>query len=167
MKYIFDCDGVLRDLNQGLLDKYGVQYPTTWYYKYQGKNIFDWYYNDLNLLEKAPVTEYIDVIKAYGRKLNANGELLEIWTNQPFNWRSHYSKWIETNMAGVEIKTSFLDGREKYQAIKNSNNILVEDSPLLPIDSQILLIDRPYNQEVHQIRVKSVAELKDLLECAL
>jgi hypothetical protein len=169
MKIIaFDCDGVLRDLNVALKDAYGIPYPTEWNWTYENLNIFEWMAKDLSLLSKAPKTKYFDAFIAYSKLLNLSGKPVQIWTNQPEEWRDNFWLWVMKNIDPHKIKyeVKFLERKQKFNELNKSPNIsyLVEDHPFMPVSSKIIFIDHPYNQNSKQPnRVKSVEDLKTKL----
>ena len=86
MNIVFDLDGVIRDLNSYLGEKYKVPFPTDWKWEYKGKNVFNWIeFDNFNPLLFAPPTEYYPFIYSWKIKYNFKG--FEIWTSQPEKWR--------------------------------------------------------------------------------
>lgn len=164
-----DCDGCLRDLEGFLASEYGVPSPTTWNWKYEGKNMFQWVAKDFTMLSKSPKMKYFDAIMDYGRKLNAEGKTLEIWTNQPENWKPQFWLWCLKNIdhTGVKYTVKFLTREQKYDMLVSRSDVdyLIEDHPKLPTSDKIIFIDHTYNQDSLQPnRVRSVKELKEFLK---
>jgi len=156
MKVVFDLDGVIRDLNQLLLERYNVPYPQTWYWSYKGKGVYDYVKDDYSILRDAPPTEYLDVVKQYTR-------YPEFWTNQPQDWLRHTYKWLQKYFDGYTL--IMLGPEEKYDKLmRNKDIILVEDYPNFRDYSRIILVDRPYNRQVNApMRVKNAEEFRKLL----
>jgi len=158
-KIVFDLDGVLRDIDNYLVDKYNVPYPTEWDWKYKGKD-FWWYANkdnDMLVINSKP-TEYLDTIKKYCKSL-------EIWTCQPERWRKNIKKWVYNNL-GSNIKLFFLSTKEKRIRLdKETDTVLVEDNPNFTSYERILLIDRPYNKKVKtKNRIRNPKQLAKVLK---
>lgn len=164
-----DVDGCLRDLEAYLQSEYGVPSPTNWNWKYEGKNMFQWVAKDFTMLSKSPKMKYFDAIMDYGRKLNESGKVLELWTNQPENWKPEFWKWIlkHVDPTGVKYTVKFLTREQKYDMLNNRSDVdyLIEDHPKLPTSDKIIFIDHTYNQDSMQPnRVRSVKELKEFLK---
>ena len=160
MKIIVDCDGVLRDLHSHLLEYYGVPNPTQWHWKYENKNIFQWAEKDrLRILEQAERTEYFDVITS----LVDNP--IEIWTAQPLNWREYTKNWLNNNL-NKDYIVYFLSNAEKRERLDEIKDAwLIEDHPGFTSYDRIILIDKPYNQDVKtDFRVNNPTELELMLK---
>lgn len=156
----FDLDGTLRDLNGELLRRYGVPFPKTWFWRHQGKTIFDFIARDFSLLANCPPTKYLEVVnKIFKHKT------LQLWTNQPESWRPHTKIWIEQNIKAAVVETHYLDTKEKQTRLDNNvDYILVEDCPNFKDYSRIILIDQPYNQIIKTTnRIKTTEQLRELL----
>ena len=153
IKIVTDLDGVLRDLNQCLGNDFGVPYPTTWYWRFEERTIFDFINSDLNILYRSPKTKYFNTI------VSALSKPIEIWTNQPEEWRPLTVKWCDKNIKNYNLV--FLSPKEKYLKLMDEpNTLLIEDNPKFSDYSRIILIDQPYNQKVEaNIRVSSPEEL--------
>lgn len=160
MKIVFDLDGVLRDLAGYVAKKNGCSYPKVWNEKYKGLDIFQCIDKDLDCLINARPTAYLPIVVKYYREI-------DIWTNQPDNWKSHTEKWIDNNVA-TKVNIYYKSPDEKARCLlENRDIILVEDSPKFYNYDQILLIDRPYNQHVKAVmRVFGPKHLNNLLEIA-
>jgi hypothetical protein len=141
-KIVFDLDGVIRDLNLYLANKYQIPYPQEWFWTHEGKDIYQWAEEDkLEILLNSPTTEYINIIKEYF------GNAIEIWTCQPTAWRPFTLKWLQNNFPETKVKVDFLNGKEKRLRLDSEpNTFLVEDSPQFEDYKRIILIDRPYNK---------------------
>ena len=153
MKIVFDLDGVLRDLNGYLNTKFDVPYPNEWFWKYQGKDIFQWVEEDsLMPLIYSPPTEYYWLIKHCFEKP-------EFWTNQPDKWRAKTKLWLDLHFDNYDIK--YLDTPGKREMLDSNPGIwLLEDNPLFTHWDRILLIDRPYNKHIQEaIRIKGLEDL--------
>ncbi len=154
-KIVFDLDGVIRDLNRYLVEKYNIPYPKEWNWTYKGKDI--WWYSekDKNMLVlNSKTTEYYDVIKKYCD---------EIWTCQPDRWKDKTKKWVYKYL-GSNVKLLFLTTKEKRERLnKEKNTILIEDSPNFENYDRILLIDRLYNKKVKATRIRNPKQLEKIL----
>ena len=157
MRFVFDLDGVLRDINLPLGEKYGVPYPQDWWWKYKDKDIYQWMEEDkYKTIEDAPITEYMPVAKEYGHPI-------ELWTCQPPKWMPHTEKWIENNIGPCDVH--FLDTKEKRKRLdKFSDLVLIEDCPNFSSYDRIILIDMPYNKKVSAVRVKNADELRLMIK---
>lgn len=157
MKIVFDLDGVIRDLSGWIAQDRGCSYPNCWDYDYAGKTIYECVEEKLEYLEQAHPTAYKSVIKGHL-------EYPEIWTHQPEGWRSRTMKWVNKHI-GAGCVVLFMDGEEKVERAKKENAVLVEDSPKLSSYENILLIDRPYNQEVQGVmRIYGSKHLGNMIE---
>jgi len=153
MKIVFDLDGVLRDLNGYLHDKFDIPYPQEWFWKHQNKDIFQWVKDDRYMpLIYARTMDYYWLVKHCFEKP-------EIWTNQPPEWRQKTELWIKNHFEDCEIK--YLTNAEKRVELdKQPNTWLVDDNPLFTSWDRILLIDHPYNRYIQDaIRIKSLEDL--------
>lgn len=158
MKIVFDLDGVLRDLNTYVSQRYKCAYPNKWEYKYNGKSIFECIDEDITILEKAPATGYKSIVKAHYQHV-------EIWTSQPEHWRVYTMQWINKHL-GTGSVVHFLTTEEKEAKLsKEEDTVLIEDSPKFISYDNILLIDRPYNQSVKgAIRIFGSKHLNNMIE---
>lgn len=153
MRLVWDLDGVLRDLNEYLSFKFGVPYPQEWFWRYKGKDIFEWIEQDLYApLVYSPATEYERIVKW-------NFEHPEIWTCQPDKWIPFTKLWLDNHFD--EYTVHYLTNKEKRLWLDNNPEIwLVEDNPLFSSYERILLIDRPYNRHIKDVlRINSVHDL--------
>lgn len=139
MRLVFDLDGVFRELNLYLKEKYSVPYPTDWFDKFKGRDIFEWArVDDYHILIEAPPTKYLDVVKRYIKEP-------EIWTCQPEDWKPYTNEWIDFHIG--KCKVIYMTSEEKRERLDKENGcILVEDYPLFTNYDRIILIDRPYNR---------------------
>lgn len=156
MKIVFDLDGVLRDLNGYLSTKYDIPYPQEWFWKHNGKDVFDWIAQDnLRAIAHAPTTDLYFIVK------NCFEEI-EIWTNQPENWRELTKVWIDVNFTeyGIKCDVKYLDNKEKRALLDTlPDTWLVEDNPLFTHWDRILLVDRPYNKHITDaVRIKGMED---------
>lgn len=157
MKIVFDLDGVLRELSQYLVEKYKVPYPKVWDWKYKGKNFWDYAQEDDNMFLFAPITEYLEIVKKYITEP-------EIWTCQRDEYREHTTKWISENIS-KQCNIFYASTIEKRKMLdRRTDTILVEDNPNFTHYDRIVLIDRPYNQEIKSfLRIKNPKELENLI----
>lgn len=163
-KLVWDLDGCLRDLSSYLVKELGIEYPKTWNVVYKGT---DPKYKDMNFykmidtsnsLIDAPRTEYFSIVQ---------GEDIEIWTTQPKHWRERTKLWIATEFMGSNPKVRYFDKPADKRAALDAepDTWLVEDNPTYEDYDRMIIIDRPYNQEIaEEFRVKTPTELELLWE---
>jgi len=165
-KFVFDLDGVLRDLAMYLYINCKVPFPERWNWEYKGKNIFDWIKEDnYDALLYAPVTKYFGLIMEYHENKNIP---IELWTCQPLNWIKYTKRWVKRNIrreSGVDYKIELKTTEEKEKSLYSEKNLyLIEDSPNFKNYERIILIDRDINRELKvPHRVKSIVELDNKL----
>ncbi len=146
----FDLDGVIRDLHGAMNWK-----PTKWDEDVVGVNFYEYITSHLNVLADALPTEYYDIIKQHNPL---------VLSAQPKEWRPLTLQWITkyllTTMSGI----IFVDApNDKFKYVHPSD-LLIEDCPTLKSYSNVILIDRPWNQEVKVLRrVKTPLELDEVL----
>lgn len=141
MRIVWDLDGVLRDLSTGVINKFGGDYPDKWNHVFaSGKKMCDTINNNMEILVQAPPTAYCSVAKKFC-------DPIEIWTSQAPAWREHTTKWVEEHLGICDIH--FLTREEKAKRLDEfPDAVLIEDSPCFKSYKSIILIDRPYNQNV-------------------
>lgn len=133
----FDLDGVIRNLHYLICGKY----PDSWNAEYGGRNIFEVIHDTPSILYDSPPTEYYDIVK----KL----KIVHILSCQPQNWRALTTKWLNKYLPqAIIIYTNKPDQKFNYM---NSDDILFEDSPNLHSYDQIVLVRRPYNENINCI----------------
>jgi len=146
----WDIDGVLR--NQSAIALGG--YPNIWYVKVGNQDFMDYIDDHLEILEISPPTEYLKVAKEF--------EPILIISNQPKSWRPYTEKWLQKYINVAEI--IWAEPGEKLIYLRAKDR-LVEDYPYFKDYSQIILIDRPYNQDVPaKIRICTPKQLRKILE---
>ena len=153
MKKIFwDLDGVLRDLSGEARE----EEPSTWYETINGVDLVTYISNNLGKLLSAKPTEYVEVFLYIRKHFNP---CMEILTVQPELWRNFTLSWIQKYLRTNNVR--FTSSAEKIAILKNNNAILIEDFPFFKDYTNVLLIDKKYNQEVENVkRIKSPKELK-------
>ena len=159
MKIVWDLDGVIRDLNGYLIHLHGGKYPTEWKWTYgNGKSIYDTINDDLSILTKCPATAYISVLKKHFTHP-------EFWTSQATKWKEPTTEWLSIHF-GEHFDVRFLKCAEKEDRLKQcEDTLLIEDSPNFVDYERIVLIDRPYNQEVKNVvRIFGTKHLDNVLE---
>lgn len=129
----FDLDGVLRDLCGAAKVN-----PKSWNELIHGEDFVEYFTKRAYLLFTAQPTEYTEVAQICRKYLEGNFMLL---TTQPHDWRSLTEEWVRMHFPDWQIVYS-----EDKLSFLNQGDILIEDSPNLSNYSQVLLIDRPYNQ---------------------
>ena len=157
-KFVFDLDGVLRELYIPLEKMYNYKI-TAWDTLYKGKDVVELIDEKLSILLKAPSSKYLNIVKKCFDEI-------EIWTWQKKSWRKNTLKWINKNFKNKKVKVRFLTMEQKAQRLKENKNIyLVEDYPMYRNYNRIILIDKIYNKKSKaKIRVKKVRELEKILE---
>lgn len=148
----WDIDGVLRDLSKIV---WGFE-PEDWDYIMDGLDIFDIVRIYPPLLIEAPPTKYLKVIKKQKKPY--------ILSSQPQDWRALTEQWTEKHLKDIPIKIKFVNKiQEKLKYLKDGD-YLIDDCPLFPDYSKIILVDRKYNRNVNApIRVKTPKELEEIL----
>jgi hypothetical protein len=161
MKFVFDIDGVLRNLNYSICKEFNLPIPTSWYnneWDKLGRGVYDLIKEKIHLLYDAYPTKYFITIGSY---MILNGS--ELWTHQPPSWRKLTKKWINDWLPPIKIR--YLTPQQKENRLRKYKDIiLVDDYPHFKSYDRILLIDQPYNQNVKNcIRIKKVSELRKWL----
>ena len=164
MKNIFvDIDGVLRDLTTPI---FGFD-PEIWDYRVDGKNLVDLINEDLTILETAPPTKYLELIKSLPE--------IHLLSCQPEHWREYTNRWISQNLPfrrniNGDITPSWVyttTHDEKLDIIEKWNGILIEDYPFFSPErymKDIILIDHEYNKKVKcNRRVRNVETLRGFI----
>lgn len=155
MKIVFDLDGVLRDLVGYIINKTNIPYPTHWDWRIENKDIFEWVKeSDYKALIEAPETKYCSLIKTYM-------DNIEIWTQQPLDWRDKTLHWINKHFGNCMVR--FLSTQEKQTRLEFlTDTLLVEDSPNFTNYNRVILIDHPYNKNIEVSH--RIEKPEDLLE---
>ena len=156
MNFVFDLDGVLRDINGYLVGRYYSEYPTKWDWKYRGMNFFEAVANDdYRALLHASITPYLLTAERLLRSV-------EIWTAQPKHWRAFTEMWIRQNIKSYTLR--YLNTEEKREALdEEPDTILIEDCPLFKNYDRIVLIDYPYNNHIECERIRDEGDLEELI----
>jgi hypothetical protein len=147
--YIFwDLDGVLRNLtykfHTGDIDNWEMKNGS-------GKTAVEHVDENMEVLTNAPECEYMEVAKQFYP--------IHVVSAQPDHWRRHTSAWLDAHIPNARIKY-LTDTHHKLRYLDAGTRVLVEDCPLYASYRDIILIDRPYNQEISvPRRVKSPEEL--------
>jgi hypothetical protein len=150
----YDIDGCLRDLAGAVCGKT----PDT--YEYQnafGEGFCDIVDKNLHFLLEAKPTIYYPIVRMFCP--------ITIITCQPELWIPNTAKWLMDHFKRGEIRYVEVVGhpKDKLKLLKEGD-FLVEDYPMFDDYSQIILIDHPYNQNVHaKIIVKSPEHLLETL----
>jgi FMN phosphatase YigB (HAD superfamily) len=144
----WDLDGVLRDIhgnfNGGSIHSWDVRDSS-------GNGIVEYIDNNLSLLETAPTFKYIDIAMQF--------HPIHIVSAQPDHWRKYTSKWLDNYLPDAKVKY-LLNTEDKLKYLESGRRILIEDYPYYSDYTHIILIDRPYNQNVvTQKRVHNNEEL--------
>lgn len=160
-KIIFDLDGILRDLIGAFCKDLNLPIPTKWEFKKGDKTIYEWMEEkDYEPLVTSFPTEYY-------RTIRNNTKDMEIWTDQIPEWRPYTEEWIRIHLGKCKIRYLLTSEKEsRLYGLKNT--YLVEDCPNFKDYSNIILIDRPYNQNVKAPnRMKTPSELETILTSLL
>lgn len=158
-KIAFDIDGVIRDLYTAVTKAFNFEIKN-WFWKLNGKDIYDLAREKPEIVTDAPATKYLNVINSF-----TNGHI-ELWSHQPDEWKLYTNFWLREHLkSGVDIELRYLNPKEKYRALlKEKDTILVDDYPYFNSYKRVILIDAPYNQMTKaNIRIKTEKELKDAL----
>ena len=144
----FDVDGVIRDLNGIIRQKFNLPQTTSWHnneWDKLGKGVYELVAEDYNILTEAIPTKYFKTIINYIKKKNG---LLELWSYQPPLWQKPTMIWLNHYLKEIEFEILFLSSEQKYNRLKHySNALLVEDYPYFPSYNQIILVDCLYNKK--------------------
>jgi FMN phosphatase YigB (HAD superfamily) len=156
MQVVFDLDGVLRDFNTIFHDRFGVPHSNDWNFRYKNKGVYDWVKEDYSILVDAEPTPYFQVIKKW-----AGNNKIDIWSHQPDDWVPYTEDWLAKYLGG-EYTIEYLTPNEKYsKLLNNPATYLVDDYPLFPDYSRIILVDYEYNQDSKSvIRVQTPDQLR-------
>jgi hypothetical protein len=159
IKFVWDIDGVLRNLYPIVRRKFNLWSPDTYEaWDEKGYNIYELAKKDnYRFLLEAKPTKYFEIIKRFSYCQNRP---TEVWSWQPEDWRPHTIKWLKRHLK--EYKTVWLRPEEKYDRLKQEKNtVLVDDYPLHICYDNILLIDQKYNKKVNcKDRIKTVKDLR-------
>lgn len=161
---VFDLDGVLRDLDHSVAERFhltNINEEEYYWTSTNGDRLEDLVNKDLNILLDVYPSEYAEIIKDYIIKNNS-----EIWTAQFLHWQDLTYHWIMNYFSPYKPKIRFIRPREKYGYTYIEDCYLVEDRPYYDSYSRIILIDKPYNRNVKDplIRIHNPEELKKILE---
>lgn len=150
-KLLWDLDGVIRDLHSMIKD-WNPQYwddplPT-------GESIFDYFKKNPNHLTYAEPTEYYKIIP----------KEITIITCQPEEWRQYTAKWLKVYCPKANI--IYVDKPEDKFVYLKKDDLIIEDYPKFKDYSQVVLIDRSWNQEVENPykRIFYPEQLKQFIE---
>jgi hypothetical protein len=159
----WDLDGVLREIDKvGPNADYNKMEQHDYYYK-QWDEVKKWLDDIPDRLLELPPTEYCNTVFRY---YNRRAQKMRIITCQPNNWRHFAIKWIHqrTDKAMIYF-TDTPKGKIEVMKDNTANWVLIEDYPYFDSYDNIILIDRPYNQNVKcDIRVHSPQELIAIVE---
>jgi hypothetical protein len=147
----FDLDEVIRDLSHILYGRRPSKYDTL----IDGKSVIDYVNENPILCEQARPAEYLDLLNSR--------QIGYILSAQPHIWRPYTNRWIDKHITIPCFAKYVLSPDEKLLFLWE-NDWLVDDSPQFSNYDQIILVDRPYNQDIDcEYRVKTPNELKQLL----
>jgi len=151
----FDLDGVIRDLSE---EVWPGQVEEEWDKPApDGRNIFDYINDNIDILLTSPQTKFCRVIRFFNPT---------ILTSQPENWRINTTIWIKKNCPEYN-KIIFVSKPEEKLNIVTKNDWLVDDYPLFPkelYNENILLIHHKYNENVSsKFRIKKASTLMQVL----
>jgi hypothetical protein len=148
----FDLHGVISNLSKAV---FGFE-PPSWHYKIKNENLLDKVEADVNLLECCPPTEYYDIISEL--------QFIFIISSQPEHWREKSDNWLWNHFNPENVFRKYVNSPQEKLDILKPGDLLVEDYPFFKDYSQIILIDRLYNQKVKtDRRVKTPAELREYI----
>jgi hypothetical protein len=145
----FDLDGVIRDLHGALNWK-----PTKWEETIKGVNFYEYIDSHPEVLLDANPTEYCEIIKQHNPL---------IISAQPNNWRLLTLQWLVKHVPNLKGIIFTDTPNDKFKHVRPSD-FLIEDCPRLKSYSNVILIDRPWNQDVKTLnRIKTPSELDEVL----
>ena len=148
----FDMHGVINNLSKAV---WGFE-PPHWEYKISGENLLDIVESNLSLLAKCEPTEYFDIINTL--------PYIYILSSQPKHWREYSDKWLAAHFNPRKIYRNYVNSPQEKLDLLQEGDRLVEDYPFFKSYEQIILIDKPYNQNVKTAhRVKTPEELKEYI----
>lgn len=158
-KIVFDLDGVIRDLHRCIENKYNCEI-LDWHWKdKEGRSVTKLIFHDLDILVDSPPTRFASVIKEF-----AKTHLLEIWTNQPTQWRTLTNCWLRNYFGKTSFVVKYLTPEQKIEMVNLEKCLLVDDYPDFTEYRRVVLIDHPYNQKVDcSMRMKTPDELRKFL----
>ncbi len=132
----WDLDGVLRNVlyrfHDGDIDNWDMKNG-------DGKTPVEHVEEGLDVLIEAPELEYIDLAREFSP--------LHIVSAQPDHWRPYTSVWLDNHLPDARIKY-LLDTQHKLRYLECRTRVLIEDCPLYPDYTHIILVDRPYNKNI-------------------
>lgn len=157
LNFIWDLDGVARDLSGEVSRRYGEgKQFSSFNDKIKGKTVVEWINEDLSILEASPTTEYYEVIKKYFPNPI-------FWSHQYEDWMLYTEKWLKKHFKDYTIE--LMDNKTKFEELsKLEDTYLVEDFPFYTSYKNMVLIDRLYNRDVKApIRIKTPEELENFI----
>jgi len=134
----WDVDGVLRDFEWGIFGKHMTEYAS----EVNGKPVHDYVNENLKLLEEAPATEYLGIVRDFYCKTKID---LNILTCQPVGWIPALDKWLGKWLVGVVYNREVVDTSLDKLKVLEQGDTLVEDHPELVGNSQVIVVARKYN----------------------
>lgn len=164
MRFIFDIDGVIRDLNSVMKEKYGMGEPDTYDYVHEGKTYLEWLEKDWSVLRDAPPSQYYNVALEYGKFLNKHGKPLVFWTSQRCDEAKKYTEeWLVKYFKDVKYELCYKTPEKKIRHL-DVDDFLIEDNSQLTDYNRIILVDMLYNKDVKcERRVTCPEELKSII----
>ena len=150
MKYLFDLDGVLRDLIRVVGHN-----PQEYNEEIDGLTFVEYVTKHKQLLITAPTTEYFKLVK---------GKAITVITCQPLDWIPYTSEWLRNHLP--KATTIFVQHPLAKLDYTKEGCLLVEDYPFFPDNSRIVMVDRQYNRQAEgcYARVYTPAELEYALK---
>uniref|UniRef100_A0A6M3XKE3 5' nucleotidase n=1 Tax=viral metagenome TaxID=1070528 RepID=A0A6M3XKE3_9ZZZZ len=149
----WDLDGVLRNLTYKFLGSPFTQGEVDGWERTndKGQDVVSFVDNNLEVLTDAPECEYMEVARLFSP--------IHVVSAQPDSWRRHTSAWLDAHIPDARVKY-LTDTHHKLYYLDAGFRVLVEDCPLYASYRDIILIDRPYNQDITvPRRVKTPEEL--------
>ncbi len=154
-RIVVDIDGVTRSLHEPLEEIYNISIDK-WDYVHNGKDFWTMIKENPNIWVDAPPTEYYGIIKKI--------KDLEFWTIQRPEYQEFTRIWLDKYFKKYKLRF-FKDFNDKFDNVIKENVILIDDFPDFPDYTNILLINRRYNQKTNaHIRVKTPEQLKILIQ---
>jgi len=161
-RIVFDLDGVLRSLTDGISAHVGCKFdPQSWddpvcSGRRRISSICEYVNRHPEILVTSPPPAYYPELA---------GERITVLTCQPIGWIPYTLEWIRKWLPGCPVK--FVQHpEEKLDYCRTNNCLIVEDYPNFTDNSRVVMVDRPYNRMVTgcKARVRTSGELIKIME---
>ena len=152
-KIYIDVDDVVRGMGSVIINFIGKK-PKKWS---DGEIIFKIVKENPDILIQMGVTEYFQVIKNIFKEPTFLSAQIDFWRPYTDIWlQNHFSKYDRIFVNNSDEKLKYL----------KEGDLLIDDSPQFNDFSQVVLIDKLYNQHIKNpyIRIKNAYELDIFLK---